>query len=567
MDAIVNKTTVSFEHYIQSLNLWFETSAYPSRQGLFIYFRDITNRKKQENLLALEKKVLEINASSSASLKLTVDYFLEGIESIFPGMICSVLTLDEDSQSVRHLSAPSLPVEFSLAVDGSRIGPMAGSCGTAMYTKRPVITREIATDPLWEHYKPLADQFNLQSCWSFPILNAQQEVLATIAAYYRYPAAPTSEDIDILERVRNLLRIIIENKKAEARIRISNERYILATKATNDAIWDWDFISDNLFRGEGYFNLFGYKPGYVSRPLARLETAIHPEDKERVLNGLREFITGTHRQIWEEEYRFRKADGNYVLVFDRGFLIYNQEGKINRMVGSMQDITEKKELEKQLLKQELDKQKLVAQAVVDAQEKERADIGKELHDNVNQILSTAKLYLELAKSDDGERINLIKRSTDNIYNAINEIRSISRSLVPASIGDLGIIESIQDLVENTRATKKLHVEFYYQEGIDELISEKQKLMLFRIIQEQVNNVLKHSDAQNLTIELMIDGTMVDLTISDNGKGFESDKVKNKKGLGLYNIASRTELFNGKVKIVSAPGKGCTVNIRVPISNF
>jgi PAS domain S-box-containing protein len=567
MEAILSKTTVNFEHYIQNLNTWFETSAYPSRQGLFIYLRDISHRKKQENLLALEKKVLEINASPSASLKLTVDYFLEGIESIFPGMICSVLTLEEDSQKVKHLSAPSLPVEFSIAIDGLPIGPKAGSCGTAMFTKRPVITSDIFNDPLWEDYRPLAEQFGLSACWCLPILNAQQEVLATIASYYRYPISPKATELDILERVRNLLRIIIENKKAEARIRISNERYILATKATNDAIWDWDFTSDNLFRGEGYFNLFGYKPGYVSKPIERLELAIHPDDKERVVSGLKEFIQGTNRQIWEEEYRFKKADGSYVLVFDRGFLIYNHEGRINRMVGSMQDITEKKELEKQLIKQELDKQKVVAQAVVDAQEKERADIGKELHDNVNQILSTAKLYLELARSDDGERINLIKRSTDNIYNAINEIRTISRSLVPASIGDLGIIESIQDLVENIRATKKLKVEFYYSEGIDQLISEKQKLMLFRIIQEQVNNVLKHSAASNLVIELMEDGGVVDLTVSDNGKGFELDKVKNKKGLGLYNIASRTELFNGKVKIVSSPGQGCTVNIRVPISNY
>lgn len=567
MEAILSKTTVNFENYVQSLNIWFETCAYPSRQGLFIYFRDITARKQQENLLALEKKVLEINASPSASLKLTVDYFLEGIENIFPGMVCSVLTLDDNSQTVRHLSAPSLPLEFSVAIDGAQIGPKAGSCGTAMFTKRPVITSDIMRDQLWDDYRPLALQFGLRACWSLPILNAQQEVLATIAAYYKYPVAPKSEELDILERVRNLLRVIIENKKAEARIRISNERYILATKATNDAIWDWDFTHDALYRGEGYFNLFGFKPGYITNPLSRLEIGVHPEDKDRVVTGLREFIKGNNKQIWEEEYRFKKADGSYVLVSDRGFLIYNHEGRINRMVGSMQDITEKKELEKQLIKQELDKQKIVAQAVVDAQEKERADIGKELHDNVNQILSTAKLYLELAKSDDGERINLIKRSTDNIYNAINEIRTISRSLVPASIGDLGIIESIQDLVENTRATKKLKVEFYYSEGIDQLLKEKQKLMLFRVIQEQVNNVLKHSGAHNLVIELMVDGATVDLSISDNGKGFESDKLKNKKGLGLYNIASRTELFNGKVNIVSSPGQGCTVNIRVPISNY
>jgi signal transduction histidine kinase len=237
------------------------------------------------------------------------------------------------------------------------------------------------------------------------------------------------------------------------------------------------------------------------------------------------------------------------------------------MVGSMQDITEKREMEKKLLKQELDKQKLVAQAVVNAQEKERAEIGKELHDNVNQILSTAKLYLELAKNDHHERISLITRSTDNISDAINEIRNISRSLVPASVGDLGLIESIQDLVENIKATRKLGVEFYHYGKIDRILDEKRKLMLFRIIQEQVNNVLKHANANNLIIALVSDGANIDLTISDDGNGFEPESVRSKKGVGLSNITSRAELFNGKVNITSAPEQGCTLNINIPISNL
>jgi signal transduction histidine kinase len=239
------------------------------------------------------------------------------------------------------------------------------------------------------------------------------------------------------------------------------------------------------------------------------------------------------------------------------------------MVGSMQDITEKREMEKKLLKQELDKQKLVAQAVVNAQEKERAEIGKELHDNVNQILSTAKLYLELAQTDDGSRIELIARSTENISNAINEIRAISRSLVPPSVGDLGLIDSIQDLVENIKATRKLKVQFYYEGSVDSLLDEKRKLMLFRIIQEQVNNVLKHAAAHNLVIELIADaeGNSIDLTISDDGKGFELEKVRSKKGVGLSNISSRVQLFNGSVHIVTAAGEGCKLKINVPISNI
>jgi signal transduction histidine kinase len=142
-------------------------------------------------------------------------------------------------------------------------------------------------------------------------------------------------------------------------------------------------------------------------------------------------------------------------------------------------------------------------------------------------------------------------------------------LVPPSVGDLGLIDSIQDLVENIKATKKLNVEFYSAGAVDSLLDEKRKLMLFRIVQEQVNNVLKHAMAYNLVIELIVDdeGRTIDLTISDDGKGFELEKLRTKKGVGLSNISSRAQLFNGSVNIVSAVGQGCKLKINVPISNI
>lgn len=530
-------------------------------------FFDITLRKHQAQWLSLEKDVLEINAKPSATLKDTVDFYLGGIERMFPDMMCSVVVLRKDKQSIETLSAPSLPVAFSEAINGGKIGPKAGSCGTAIYLKQRIITTDILTDVRWEDFRNLAAQHQLQSCWSFPIFDTQNEVVATIAAYHRYPKEPTEKELSIMEVACNLFRIIFENKKSEASLRLSNERYLLATKATHDAIYDWDIAENTVYRGESFYSLFGYSRTQAGGLIDFLQQKLHPEDRDRVIKSLNRFVQNKSPDIWESEYRFLNASGKYVVVYDRGFLIFRHDGDITRLVGSMMDITERKELEKQLVKQEVDKQKLIAQAVVNAQEKERAEIGKELHDNVNQILSTARLYLELAKSDEKDRISLIKRSYDNIYDAINEIRSISRSLVPPSVGDLGLIESIEDLVGNIRATKKLYIEFCYGGDIDTLLGQKQKLMLFRIIQEQVNNVLKHANASNIVIELMIDGHMINLAVSDDGKGFDSEEVKNNKGVGLKNIASRTELFNGKINIVTAPNKGCKINIHVPISKL
>lgn len=434
-EAFKKKMTVTFEQYNERTDRWLEMSLYPSGQGVFAYLREVTLRKKQEALLALEKKVLELNTGKRMTLKVLLDYFLRGIQKIFPGMYCCVLTLDEDGESVRLLSAPGLPAIYSHAIDGLPIGPRAGTCGTAMYRKEPVICSDIATDPLWEGHRDLTLSFGLRACWSIPVVGSRGEVLAAFSVYYTTPKSPAPGEMDTFERIANLVTIIIESKRVEEK----------------------------------------------------------------------------------------------------------------------------------LIKQELDKQKLIAQAMVDAQERERAEIGKELHDNINQILSTTKLYLELAKNDNSQRLNLITRSAGNIHNAIHEIRNISRSLVPSSIGDLGLRDSIADLVESIRTTRAIHVEYYPVGEFDVRLSAKIKLTLFRIIQEQVNNVLKHSEARNLIIELMLaeTDTNIELSITDDGKGFNAENVR-KTGLGLSNITSRAELSGGKVNIQTAPGQGCKLRVQIPV---
>ena len=565
--SIAGKKAFSFELYIARLKVYFDISAYPSQQGLFIYFKDITHRKKQQMLLSLEKEVLELNINPDASLKNTVDFFLTGMEKFNPGLLCSVLLLDEDGKRIRNLSAPSLQPGYMKKIDGLEIGPEAGSCGTAIFLRKTVIVSDIKHDPLWNNYKHIASKYKLAACWSFPIVTSSNKVLGSFAGYYHEKQSPTEEQVELFKRVATLMGVIIENKQAEQKISISNERYLLATRATNDAIWDYDIKNKRLYWGESFYTIFGYTSGHHPGKHGFWESKIHPEDKEKTKKIYKHAVNGKERGVVYSEYRFQKADNTYLLVADRAFIVWDNDGNPVRFVGSMQDITDRKKLEGQLLTQEINKQKSIAQAVVDAQEKERAEIGKELHDNVNQILSTAKLYLELAKTDTKQKDALIKRSADSIFTAINEIRHISKALVPPSVKDLGLIDSVNDLVESLRMTNALQVQFTHNGDFDNILDDKQKLMLFRIIQEQVSNVLKHAAASRIIIDLKLSEKLINLSIVDNGKGFELEKVKYKKGVGLSNIESRAHLFNGKVIITSAPGKGCKLFIQVPIHNI
>jgi signal transduction histidine kinase len=254
-----------------------------------------------------------------------------------------------------------------------------------------------------------------------------------------------------------------------------------------------------------------------------------------------------------------KASGDIAHIYNRGYILRDNNGNPVRMIGAMQDITERKRLEEQLLQKELDRQRQISKATIDTQERERAEIGRELHDNVNQVLTTTKLYLDLALSNTELKDSLLEKSEKNILYVIDEIRQLSRSLMNPSLGDLGLIASINDLLENIRATRKLAVLFTADKTIEDSLPDNLDLTIYRIIQEALNNTVKHANATTASVSIIKREQQLELTIHDNGIGFDPERVK--PGSGLKNIENRVYLSNGSLHIRSAPGAGCTLTIQ------
>jgi signal transduction histidine kinase len=195
----------------------------------------------------------------------------------------------------------------------------------------------------------------------------------------------------------------------------------------------------------------------------------------------------------------------------------------------------------------------LALEVFNAQERERKKIGEELHDNINQLLGVVKLYIEHAQMNPAARDEMLRKSSEYLRQVINEIRGLSKSLVSPMLKDLGLIESINELIDILKI-RNIHINIHKNGFSEEELSDIQKLMVYRITQEQLNNILKHSKAEHVNIAFAKTGSQVHLTIQDDGVGFDTKKVKS--GLGLKNIRHRLELFNGKMKIISSPDRGC-----------
>ena len=518
---------------------------------------DYSEKKYQQDLQSLELRILGTNSTPGISFSEMVNDLLQGIEAIHPEMYSSVLRLTENG-TIKNLASPRLPKQYLQMIDGLAIGPKAGSCGTAMYFKRPIVVSDIDEDPLWESYKSIAQQFELKACWSVPIIHSNGMVMGSFAIYYYTPKSPSAKEWHTVLRICNLIRLLLENNNYLEEIKLTNERYNIIANATHDMVWDWNLETNELYRDpKGLLEVYGIKNNEPIKHINKWLERIHPDDLPNVREALINMVNATEQNVFDVEYRFRRENGDYAYIYDRGYILRNSEGKAYRVIGAAQDITERKKLEQEILNQ----QKAISQATINTQEKERTEISKELHDNVNQLLTTTKLYLDLAMTNPELKDDLIKKSSVNIINAITEIRSLSQSLMIPSLGDLGLIDSIEDLVDNINVTKKVHVLFKHN-GIDEKnFDENQKLTLFRIVQEALNNVIKHSDATNTAIELSNRKNLVQLRIKDNGKGFDSRNVK--KGSGLNNIRNRVYLLSGKLTVETQPGKGCTLVVELP----
>jgi len=226
------------------------------------------------------------------------------------------------------------------------------------------------------------------------------------------------------------------------------------------------------------------------------------------------------------------------------------------------DITSRKAAEFKLAQQQLRQQKLLAEMAIDVQERERDELGKELHDNINQILTSVQLCLEMATTEEDHAKELVERSYQQVGKAICEIRKLSHSLVSPSLGEVTFDCVMQNLAMEASLVNGLRVEFVNRSGAGTRLDKSKELMLYRIAQEQINNIRKYSKAKNAVLTLNKDKANIILTISDNGVGF--DPSKKAKGIGLKNVKSRLEFYSGKMKLIAAPGQGCTLEVMVPV---
>lgn len=238
---------------------------------------------------------------------------------------------------------------------------------------------------------------------------------------------------------------------------------------------------------------------------------------------------------------------------------YNNEDAVLTIA---QNVTEKLELGRALEEERNAQHQQLTEAIITAQETERAELSKELHDNVNQLLGASRLYLSAAKnSSPSRKTDLIDKSSGYILDAIEEIRRLCKNLASPLQRLLTLETALLSLAEDLMYVYDLSIKVEVNHFESARLHDKFRLNIYRIVQEQLNNIIKHANAANVTIVLSATGNSIRIEITDDGEGF--DTTLQRKGIGLANIQSRAELYNGTMEVVSAPGKGCRLVVEFP----
>jgi PAS domain S-box-containing protein len=364
------------------------------------------------------------------------------------------------------------------------------------------------------------------------------------------------DDQGSLLRIVGIVADITERKRAEEALRESEGRFRLVANTAPMLIWMSDTNKLCTYFNDSWL-------AFTGRPM-ELELGngwaegVHPEDLQRCLDTYNRAFDA--RQTFKMEYRLRRRDGEYRSLLDIGVPRFNQGGSFAGYIGSCVDVSERKLAEDTLSS--------VNRKLIEAQERERSRIARELHDDVGQRLALLTVELEQLWQTCSDlppallqRIDKLRGQSSDIA---SDVQSLSHELHSSKLEYLGIATAMRAFCHELSAQQNVEVLFVHDE-VPRTISQDISLCLFRVAQEALQNAVKHSGVRRFEVELRYAPDALHLTVRDSGAGFDVTGSMKSTGLGLISMAERLKLVDGQLSIDSRPHHGTTIRARVPIS--
>ncbi len=336
----------------------------------------------------------------------------------------------------------------------------------------------------------------------------------------------------------------------------AKERLELALSASATGTWEILPETRNILLDDSSCRINGLDTEEFDGLYESFFRHIHSGDRQRVEESLNEALQN-HTEL-DIDYRVIQNNKQIKYVSARGLNVQREDGS-RSFIGILSDITDKKKLEKKANTLKLNQQKKITSAILKTEEKERKRISDSLHDGISQLLYGIRLQLQ--QYNKTEPVETLTTNINQLLDVlIKETRNISFELAPSILNDFGIKVAIEEMAARlSSSTLKISTQIT---DLHQRLNIETELSIFRIVQELINNSIKHADPRHISIVIKDSGKYVLIKVSDDGSGFDTDEKKIfLKGSGIANIKNRLTLYHGSFSIQSKPGKGTTVTIK------
>lgn len=363
------------------------------------------------------------------------------------------------------------------------------------------------------------------------------------------------------------LLMIRQRKNAENKhlLDVSEERWRFALEGSGDGVWDWDPQTNEMYYSDKWGKMLGYNINEIGSNLEDWNRLVHPDDYERVCDELHKLLRG-EIEVYETEHRLLCKDGTYKWVLDRGKVMERSvDGKPLRCIGTQKDIHLNKLSEERLIHYQ-DQLKQFAGHLQEARESERLLLAREIHDELGQMLVAVKIEMGMLKQkmlkmpfseQNTELIVNFEELMDLVNSTIQTTRKIMTDLRPEALNMLGFIDAANLLIKTFEERHLVECQFEYDEILPELDMQL-SLALYRIVQEALNNVAKHSGASKTIIEFRFSNQELVLEIRDNGIGIQDSDRNRVDSYGLIGMSERVSLLGGEITITGEKGVGTII---------
>jgi PAS domain S-box-containing protein len=552
---------------------------------------DNTVSERLRALERLEHDVLRLNSLLTVSVQDVLNSYLEGLEALFPLMLCSFHHIK--NRRFTDGISPSLPKAYIDSMSGKEIGENEGSCGSAAALKRQVIVGDIETDPTWEKYKSAALIHQLRACWSNPVIDAYGKVMGTLAIYYKEPKLPLPEEMKVMERATALFRIILENRQKTEIISEANLLMQQSQELAQFGNWRWDVRSDTITWSPVLYAIYGIDPKDFVATYVGYQELLHPEDLHRVSKIIENVLKTKEDASFDE--RIIRPGGEVRYLRSWAKLKSDPQGMPLEMIGACLDITERvhhmeaiEQRERQLREISGENARIIK--ALHALEQSHADntrmlkvVVHDLRSPIGAIKMAASALLHRSDPEDKERhlLQIIQRSADNSLELVNDLLEMQgrpEELKKEPIELDGMLYHCTDLLRHQADAKGQRITLHVVPVIVAASREK----LWRVVSNLIANAIKFSPA-GMPIHIRLETTNqgVIIAVEDQGIGIPPD-MKDKLfdmltetkrtgtagepsfGMGLAISKQIVEAHGGRIWLESKPDNGTIFFVELPL---